>query len=261
MPTITLSVKYGKNEDLLLTPSELRDLYFYGINIKSKDGTEISEETWKSYILAAQQYIERLLNIKFKPQIIEEDQSYQRDEFMAFGFIRCTYPVVKSLGLDGWLATVKQITYPNTWLASRKTSDGITYFRNMYILPNQGSATTTSTGSLIYNGIIPYLGILGYNSIPDYWTIRYGTGYTKIPIDLLNVVGMMACIIPFGVLGDLTRNMPGLTSQSIGIDGLSQSTSGDNNSFKYRIDQYTKQVQEYLKNLKGYYKGLSIATM
>ena len=45
MPSIRYITSYKKNTGLLFSSEELIALYFYGIDIKSKDGTDISEST------------------------------------------------------------------------------------------------------------------------------------------------------------------------------------------------------------------------
>ena len=69
MPTtLELVSKYKKNTGLILSPSELKDLYLYGINIKSKDGTEIPTYVWETKIRTAQSEIEKFLAICQKKQ-------------------------------------------------------------------------------------------------------------------------------------------------------------------------------------------------
>ena len=252
---IELSIQFKKNEGLFLNPTELKQLYLYGIKIQAKDGTEISESTWLMYIKSAQEQIEKFFGIKLFRQIISEDISFYRDEFEQFGFIRTNYPVVSPKYLGGFIGTIKQIEYPTEWLSSKKTNDGYSYNRQLYIVPNYSAA---KTGSLVYNGVIPYLGILGYSQIPNYWTVNYVTGYTKLPMDLVNLIGMLATIGPLGIAGDLILS-PGVSSQSLGIDGLSQSFNSK--AFDDRIKLYIGQIKEIISRLKSTYKGINISSM
>jgi hypothetical protein len=66
MPELTLTAKYRKNTGIVLSPMEMDSLYFYGSIFYSKDGTAFSNENKRAYILAAQDEIEKYLNIKFK---------------------------------------------------------------------------------------------------------------------------------------------------------------------------------------------------
>lgn len=256
--SISLLSKYRKCEWLCMSPAELRETYFYGVRILDKLGKEISEDTYRTYILAAQKEIEGVLNIKLAPQVIDESVSFLRDEFESFGFIRLSYPVVAIYGLDGFIGEIRQIQYPKEWLSIRTTNDGETYFRQFYIVPNQRAA---NTGTLVYNGIIPYLGILGYSQIPNYWKVRYVTGYSKLPIDLMNLVGQMAAYNIFLIAGDLILN-PGIGNQSLSIDGLSQSVSVPGGSgFNNRIKQYQENIKVSLERLRSKYKGITMSSM
>ena len=58
MPTLQFTTKYKKNTNLMLSPTELRVLYFYGIDIESKDGTKFSDATFEMHIRQAQKEVE-----------------------------------------------------------------------------------------------------------------------------------------------------------------------------------------------------------
>ena len=259
MPTtIDLDVQYKKAEWLALNPSELKELYFYGIKIQDKYGNEMSEETYRSKILEAQKEVESMFSLKLAPQIIQEDISFYRDEFESFGFIRTSYPVVVPFNLDGYLGQVKQISYPFEWLSSKIHSDGECWNRQIYLVPNQNAART---GTLVYNGIVPYLGILGYTTLPNYWTVRYGTGYQKLPYDLLGLIGKLAAVKLFIIAGDLVLN-PGIGSQSLGIDGLSQSASiSAGSAFQNRIKNYLEEVKTSSSVMRSKYKGITLGSL
>ena len=258
---ITQTISYKKNESLIINPTELKNMYFYGVPIRSKDGFEITDELFVYYIKAAQEEVEKFLSVKVEKQFFMEQLSFYRDEFEAFGYIKTTYPVVKPYVLDGFIGSVKQISYPKEWLSSRTTSDRFTYNRMIYIVPNVGAA---QTNSLVYNGIVPYLGILGYVQIPNYWSVGYITGYDRIPSDLLNVIGMLAAINAFILAGDLIIS-PGLINQSLSLDGLSQSVSTGKSSstgaFQGRINGYLTQIKTTLERLRTSYKGVNISSM
>lgn len=103
-------------------------------------------------------------------------------EFMSWGYIRTMYPIVYIDNLEGWINDVCQITYPKEWLSIKKQAD-VAIYRNVYLIPNTGSkeGATMTQNSLIYNGISPHLGWFGQTYIPNYWRMRYITGWDKIP--------------------------------------------------------------------------------
>lgn len=253
MPSVTLQCPYGQNE-MVMSPTEMLETYFYGIDI-CKDGKVISDEMMKFYLDSAQQEVERSLDIKLVPQIIAETQDFWLNDFKAWGYIRMTYPVKKAMKLDGFINDVQQIDYPSSWVSERETNDGYLYYRNVYLMPTNG---TTDSSQAIFSGITPHLGFLGAQHIPHYWRAKYCTGFDKVPKDLLNFIGKLAAINLFHILGDIILGA-GIASQSIGIDGLSQSiattSSATNAGYGARVTGYLADLKRQWPMLKSNYKG------
>ena len=71
----------------------------------------------------------------------------------------------------------------------------------------------------------------------------------------------MAAVDVFAIAGDLILN-PGISSQSLGIDGLSQSASiSSGSAFQNRIKQYQKDIDEQTKILRSKYKGITMLSL
>lgn len=262
---LTLNSKYRKNEGLVLSPAELQSIYFYGITIQDKSGKELDTETYRFFIQSAQQEVEKHLGIKLSKQIITESLDFYGDEFRRFGYIQTTYPVVKPLQLTGYLGQVKQLEYPSQWLSSRKTSDGETYYRRVFIIPTQNASVQQSGVSMLYSGVLPNIGMLNWKSLPNYWTATYCTGFEKIPRDIIDVVGKLASIGIFNIAGDLILGTAGIANYSLSIDGLSQSigttSSAENSGYSARIIMYNKEIKETLKKLESYYRNIAMTSM
>jgi len=64
MSKLKFTISSRKNEGLIMSPSELLEQYFFGVRIQNRDGTEINQEVIKTYILSAQEEIEKYLNLK-----------------------------------------------------------------------------------------------------------------------------------------------------------------------------------------------------
>ena len=253
MGSLTLNINYGKNQGLILSPSEIKDLYFFGISLKSKDGQTISDEDIATYIGASQQEVERYFNIKLEKQVIEETRDFYRDDFRNWSFVRFSFPIVEAEKLTGTLNGVMQIDYPKDWLSVKKTNDSLKG-RNMYIVPNVGTAQTGA----IYSGLMPNIGFLNQSFVPNYWIGRYITGFEVIPDDLINFIGKLTAINIFRIMGDLIFG-PGITSQTVGIDGVSQAISGT--MYKGRIEGYLSDLKELTKRLGYTYTSLEMLSM
>lgn len=265
MPTLSLEFKYRKNEGLVVSPGELQALYLYGITIQDRSGKELSEETYRFFIQSAQSEIEKYLGLKLNKQIYTESLDFYGDEFRSFGYIQTTYPVAKPMKLTGFLGQVKQIEYPTQWLSSRKSSDEETYYRRIFIVPTQSAIVETNGVSMLYSGVLPNIGMMGWSHIPNYWNAEYCTGFSVIPKDILDVIGKIASISVLNIAGDIALGQSALASYSLSLDGLSQSiattNSATNAAYGARIGQYTKDIKDALGKLKSYYTGIRATSM
>jgi hypothetical protein len=262
MPTLSFITKYQKNTGLLLSPADILGNYLYGFNIVAGNGTVFSNENILFYIEAAQKEIERYLSMKFIRQLYDDNATYYRDDYMnSFPMIKTNYPVTEPLSLHGFYKRVEQISYPKEWLSSTKNSDSA-YQRRISIIPTTGTLMAGS-GAVILSGVTTQYGSLRQmETLPDYWQYQYVTGYDadNIPMELVNVVGKLASIGLANIMGDLILGA-GIASQSLSVDGLSQSisstSSATNSGLGARIVQYTKEIKETLKRVEVIYKGIS----
>lgn len=261
MPSLKLKIMYNKNEGMILSPTELSELYLFGIPTCTVDGNKISSQSLQNALVSAQTEVENLFSIKLTKQVIEENRDYIRQEFMSWGYIKTMYPIDYIDNLDGFINDVAQITYPREWLSIKKV-ESVAVYRNIYLIPNTGSreGATMTNNSLIYNGISPHLGWFGQTYIPNYWRTRYITGWCKIPADLMDFVAKLAALNVLAMLGDIIYGV-GMTSINISLDGVSQSTplsrSAQGGLFAGRIKLYLDQMNQKLPSLISRYRGIA----
>lgn len=255
-----LKTSYSVKPRTIISISEFLKMYLFGVNIIDDQGRDLLEdsEIVEQYLLSAQQEVENVLNIKLVPQIVEEQKDFHRDDFTRWGYIRTTYPVVEPISMEGFIGEVKQITYPPEWISARKTSDKLGYRRSFNVVPNTPDKGATITNSAYY-GHIPQASFWGNYQIPNYWMLKYWTGFEQCPADILAFVGKLASIGLFHVAGDLILGA-GIANQSIGIDGLSQSisttSSATNAGYGARIEGYLRDMREALPVLISTYRGI-----
>lgn len=258
---LTFTISHGVNEGLIISPSELRDLYFYGINIVAKGAGVLKDETFISTIKFAQAEVENLLGIKLFKTFLSEDKSYYLDDYKNWTFIKTSYPVMSPYALEGKIGSQKQINFPKEWLSS-KMSSSEDYHRRINLVPNQNG--DASAIGIIYRGGLPYWGLTSYDNIPQYWTVQYMTGFNKIPQDLVAFISKLATINIFHIGGDLILGA-GIASFSLGIDGLSQSisttSSATNAGYGSRILGYIEDMKRSLPYLVSKYKGINLMTV
>ena len=265
MGKLVLKIQYGINTGLVISPTELRSKYLFGIPMCSNDGTKMSTEAIMNHIRTAQTAVENLFSIKLNKTVIEENRDYIREQFASWGFVRATYPVVKIACLKGYINEVCQLEYPSDWLVIKRTQHVASY-RNIYLIPNTGGkeGATMTQNSLIYNGVSPHLAWWGQTFIPGYWRILYTTGWDTIPADLMDLVAKYAAINVLAVIGDVLYGI-GITSINITLDGVNQSTplsrSGQGGLFAGRLKQYTEDIERMLPEMKGRYRGISFEVL
>lgn len=252
---IDFKIKYKKTSELLLSVEEFISTYLFGIPLTNRQGSTLSNHALTIHIQSAQEEIERYLSIRLKMQIQKEDKDYNKEDWRSWGYLRTMYPVCKAFELKGFVNTVQQMDMPAAWLSVHKSSDNMKY-RQVHVVPVSAVGVQYST---IYNGVVP-LGFFSNNTIPNYWRVVYCTGFEKVPVDILNIIGKLAAINVFHLMGDLILGTPGLQSKSISIDGLSQSyqTKG---AYRDRIDGYLKDLAVSLPRLYNYYKGVTVLSM
>jgi hypothetical protein len=262
MPTLRLKIQYNKNEGLLLSPSELRENYLFGIPVCTNDGRKISSSTIKQQIKSAQEKIERLFSIKLNRQVIEESKDYIREEWNNWGYVKSTYPISYISNLFGFINSVKQVIYPQEWLSIKKT-ESVAVWRNLYVIPNSGSyqGATMTQNSLIFNGVFPHMGYYGKTYIPNYWRLKYITGWksSEIPEDLLDLICKLASINILAIIGSYLYGT-GVQSWSVSLDGVSQSVplkNGRFGMFSDRIELYTQEIDKIIESAKYVYKGIT----
>jgi len=246
-----------------MSPSEFLERYFHGISLSTKDGRCISTETIIRELHTAQNKVEEYLAIKLTRQVIEERTDFLRGEYFdGWGHLRANYPVFEPITLTGYISTTKQTEFPLEWISVNTTNQEDLVNKNLHIVPAGGSTPTTN--AVIFSGITPNAGFLGVPSIPNYWNLKYVTGFTKVPDSLLSVVGKLASMAIFAVLGDIVLGA-GIASQSLSFDSLSQSIattqSAENSAYSARIRQYAGELKIEMHDLKGHYKGITFLAM
>ena len=249
--------------DLVLTPRELREIYFHGIIFPPEDRVLLTDAALEFHIRSATAYIEKQLSILVLPQEIEETKDFYRDDWYEWGRLDTNYPVREALDLRGFLGTARQLQYPVEWLSVRQRDTG-TYDRAIHVVPVTEAAVAFTSALISIPGGTPHIAITRHRYIPNYWRVRYSTGFLNIPREILDAIGKIASIGIFNVLGDTVIGA-GIASQSLGFDGLSQSvattSSPENAAYSARIKQYMAEMKIALPQLKSVYAGIELVVL
>lgn len=278
MPQIILVCNSVKDTaTVIVSVEDLKKKYLFGIPLE-KDGSPMPDELFENFIDVATQQIEMLLNLKLRQAEITEQKDFRYDDWVQNSYVKASYPVVCPLSLDGFLGTTKQASYPKNWLVSRKTSDDKLYSRILYMVPTY-NGSVGNQNSIITSGVVPNLNWFARKShIPGYWTLKYITGWSAVPSEIVDAICKIATLQILAVISDMMMGSGssqvqgsgvgwGISSKSISIDGLSQSlssTAPQGGIFGARTKQYQAALGDTagknpgeLQNLIDYYKDIN----
>lgn len=265
MGQLKLNIAFSKNEGLIMSPSDLVELYLSGIPLCYADGRQMDYNTLKQKIFTAQRQVENSFSIKLIKQVIDNDsRDFIMEEFRQWGHIKVTYPINEPLGLDGMVNNIRQVRYPKEWLSIKRDSSKESVSRNLFLIPNTSGGAQMSQNSFIFSGITPHMGFFGAGYIPNYWRCKYCTGWNKTPEDLFDFVGKLAAIQILAQLGDILLGV-GISSNTLTIDGLTQTISTTKSAqgglFAGRIKHYTDEMVGMFDALKYEYKGITFQVL
>ena len=245
--------------NLIFSPEDLISLYFYGIDLSADDGSVLNDENLTFHLENSQAAIENELSLRLTPQVYEEQLSYYRGDILKWGYIPTSFPVEEALALSGHLAANQTVEYPAEWLRERSPGASQYLERKLYIIPDPLVIGAAGSGLVILATGGPHVGFFRWKNVPWYWDVRYCTGFDPVPPDIRSVVGKTAAIPILNQLGDIIIGA-GIASQSLGLDGLSQSvsttSSAENSGYSARIKQYQNELKKEMKDLKSVYQGI-----
>lgn len=239
MPTLNFNIKYSVNSSLVLSADDIKERYLYGLPL-GKNGQSIPDRVIEEQIASVTEQLEEFLSLKLKKQVITESHDFFSDDWKVWGYIPVMYPCVCAVSITGFLGTVKQVEYPKTWLSTKKSSDGKSYSRLLYLVPNTNSS---QQDLIVYSGLLPNINYFSSQQIPNYWSIKYVTGYSKIPKPIINVIGKMVAMNIMAILSDTLLPFAGVSNNSISLDGVSQTIGYNANGiFSNRIKLYNEEL-------------------
>lgn len=265
-------ITYRVADKIQISPVDLIYEWAFGIPLQDKFGNQYSMKDIKKKILSAQTVLSKLITMKMTPEMFGDIQDYFQEEFAMYGHIKLNYepnrdinnkPKIQTIlvgsqeyGLEGFYNSVSTVKYPLQWITIKGKS--------LSLIPGtEGSpgVIVTASGNLYPN----IMG--GLRFVPDFWHISYEIGFWIIPDDIRSVIAKMSILMLFNIIGDVLRDV-GISSQTLGIDGLTQSYStvqnADANILSPRIKQYQRELFGDgrmdcgdIERLRGAYHGIS----
>ena len=267
----TNALSKGKTEIKLtdLTPKWLKDNYLTGLTFCDADGKELPNEFFETHMMNAVRRIEGIANISILEKVLTaEEHDYRVGDYQMFAFLQLFHFPVKRveavravypLGL-----TIQD--FPKEWFRVEESHGQI------HLVPSRGSLGQIILGQggdflpLIYSGL---------SYLPHLWEIDYVAGMDEcdMPRDVVEAIAKYASIEILTIMSDLIRPI-GVSSESVSLDGMSQSQSFQLPAFQQRINRYIfdlygiegkqqdlKTTSGLLKHLYDQFHGFNLASL
>lgn len=240
----------------IISVEELKEIYLFGLDLTNDQGIPYPDSIYEHYIIAAVGQLEVKLDIPIIEKVItEEEYDYYREDVSHFMYVFLNeYPVIS-------LEEMKIVFPSNNEILDVPLED-------IHLRKDSGQVqvvpSVTSNYSYAFNnfpiGTLPY-SRMGIRHIPAYYRMSYTAGLDPVPGNIKDVIGKMASFGPLNIAGDLLGGA-GIASQSLSIDGLSQTfnttSSATNAGYGARLLQYSKELKEVIPELRRYYKGIRL---
>lgn len=237
----------------ILSVEDLKTNFLFGIDLTDDQGQPYPDSLFAFYIEAAVAQAEMELDIVIAPTVItgEAHDFYKRDYDKYVFTILDHRPIISVQSVELVLPTeVRVIDYnPDSFQVDFNAG-------TLEIVPGSGQITLGQTGAflpLVFGGqdYLPRTIRVNYTAGMDRTTVRTRFG---IPKNLIEYIGMLASEGPLGIAGDLIVGA-GIASQTISMDGLSQSvnttSSATNSGYGARIGQFQKRRKELKPALRN----------
>jgi len=252
-------------EDLepLLTPEQLINLHLKGLNLRSAVRNPFTGkyDVWtnddlKEYIINAVALAEAESNLEIFPVQHKEKLPFDRCEYKSFGYIPLRHRPVSSLQSLRVVTSSEQAVYalPLEWVDVGYLSQGYVYILPLTIAVKEGVIQPLLAGP----GGSAFLALFGSNPyVPAFWEAEYTTGFKDglIPKLVNQYIGVIAAM---EVLSAIAATYARTTSSSLGIDSLSQSSSGPGAQlFAPRLEDLASKRKWLMTRLKAKF-GMSI---
>lgn len=257
-----LSDPFGGGEDPLLnvlSVQELKDRYLFAIDLADKDGNPIPDSVFIGYIKSALAWVSSALDLVLVPTVVTNER---RDYTAAYGqqymwTNLSKRPVQSVQAVRLRVPGATPLVFPTEWIEVQPHTGVVE------VVPQSNLTVNLSTTAISPFYSQQFL-LSTRRRIPNAVEVDYLAGFPagQVPFDILEVVGKQAAIGLLRIAGNILL-APGVGSQSIGIDGLSQSvqlTKGGSGAFAGMVSDFQQDIASSLPLLRTRYSGINLRT-
>ena len=216
-----------------LTAKYLKDNYLTGFVFKDRCDQELSDAWFEDKLANAFARFEEITNIDvLERTVVGEKHDYFVTDYLTYAFMQLyRIPAQRVSEVRAVYPTGQTVqVFPAEWV--RITVE----HSQFHLVPTAGTLAHILMGSGA--GYLPFI-FAGTSYLPSLWEVDYVSGFAPdaVPRDVVAVICKLACVEILTIMCDLIGPL-GIASQSLGIDGMSQSTSRQLPAFKARLDAY-----------------------
>lgn len=241
----------------ILSIQELQDLYLFGLDMTDDAGNPLPDTSYQHYIQAAVASLSRAIDVDLIPQTYtDECHDFYKADYAQYMWLHLRNgPVISVSSVKMYMpGDVLVREFDSSWVRVKDLSSQIN------IVPSGTDSGTTYLGAGSWYPVF----FKANRFIPDAFRVTYTAGLSPIPADVKHAVGMIASFGPLHIAGDLLGGA-GIASQSISLDGLSQSfnttSSATNSGYGARTLAYRRELQEEIPRLRNYYKSIKMSVI
>lgn len=227
---LTTEVSVGSINVKYLKENYLTNLTFIG-----PDGCELPDWWYERFLSAAASELEERTGVSVFPKTYDEKHDFVDTDYANLSFKNLRHkPIWRVLSIMAQYAENKVITiYPSEWYS-------VNYdFGHVHLIPSAG----TYTGLQIIGTVGAFAPFAFFSRFPNFYRVKYMTGFDNdcVPAMLVDALMMMAIVKIKLIAGEFIRPV-GVKSESLSIDGGSQSRSYADTTFQALIGYYQKSL-------------------
>lgn len=243
----------------ILTVQQLKDIYLFGVNLTDDNAVPYPDSVFELGIRAAIDHVEREVGINIRKTVVTHERYdyYRRDyqEWVTLQLRKTPVISVEAMRVM-WPSDTLVMTFDPSWLRLRPSGQ-------LNVVPMAG--TLSQVLLTVGGSFLPFIAV-GRDWVPDIFDIDYTCGFEEgqVPPLVRDAVGMYASFAPLNLAGDLIAGA-GIASQSLSMDGLSQSisttSSATNAGYGARLVQYRQQLRDLIPQLRRTYQGIGFVAL
>ncbi len=214
----------------LITPNQLRNRMLNGIPLVSgwpdpetRKRHRMDNDEIKDFIIEAASLAQTESGINIFPKIYHEKQAFDKQAYESYGYMQLRHRPVSSVEAMKIVPSngLPIFTVPKSWI-----DPGYLHQGQINLIPF--TAAIASGGMQVMQtaeGGFAFLALFGHNPwIPSFWQLDYTSGFQHglMPRWCSQLIGTIAAM---EILSVLASTYARTTSQSLSLDGISQSQS------------------------------------